>query len=315
MIRVGIIGSGPIASKHLEVLASFDDVAVTAVSSRRQAPRDALAKQFGIARQFDAFDDLLGEPLDAVLVLVTPDAIPAVTTAALSRSIPTFLEKPPGLTFRDAESLAELAYKLGVRNQVGLNRRFYSVIASARRAVDESGCLFGIHVEAPEAIERARAAGRSEHVLRHWVAANSLHAIDLLRYFGGDVRARHRVNRADPRSTENSMAALLQFESGAIGQYTAHWGSPGRWAVSVYGRGIKAVLTPLERGVLHRADGDEQSIAVDDVDVRFKPGFYRQLEVFLNQLRDRSKGPAPAADLADAARSMELAEWLSGGVH
>jgi len=315
VIRLGVIGAGPIASKHLEVLAALDGVVVAAVSSRRQEPRAALAKQFGIPRQFDAFDELLAEPLDAVLVLVAPDAIAAVARSALTRSIPTFLEKPPGLTLRDAESLAELAQKLGVVNQVGLNRRFYSVIAAARAAVEQSGRFFGVNIEAPEAIERARAAGRSEQVLQHWVAANSLHTIDLLRYLGGNIRARHRVCHGDSQLSETSMAALLEFESGAIGQYTAHWGSPGRWSASLYGRGVTAALVPFEQGLLRRANGNEEAIAIDDVDVRFKPGFYRQLEVFVNQLRNGSSCAGPAADLADAARSMELADWLSGGMH
>jgi predicted dehydrogenase len=186
---------------------------------------------------------------------------------------------------------------------------------AARAAVEASGHVFGIRIEAPEEIERARAAGRTDDLLRHWVAANSLHAIDLLRHFGGEVRTRHLLRRTDPRFTETSIGALLEFKSGAIGQYTAHWGSPGRWSASLYGRGVSAVLTPFERGVFQYADRTEHAIPVDEVDVQFRPGFYRQLEAFVSRLRTGSTHAAPAADLADAARSMELAEWLSGGVH
>ena len=313
-LRLGVIGAGPIASQHLDVLAAVDNVTVTAISSRRPEPRAALATQFGIARQLDSVDDLLNEPIDGVLVLVAPDAIAAVTRTTLGRDVPTFLEKPPGLTRRDAEGLAELAETRGVPNQVGLNRRFYSVIRAARAAVDASGHLFGVRIEAPEEVDRARAAGRTDELLRHWIAANSLHAIDLLRYVGGEVRTRHLLRRPDPRFSETSIAALLEFESGAIGQYTAHWGSPGRWSASLYGRGVSAVLTPLERGILQYADRTEEPIAVDAVDVRFRPGFYRQLEAFVSRVRGDSDVSA-GADLADAARSMELAEWLSGGVH
>ena len=252
MIRLGMIGSGPIASKALEVLASLDHVTVAAVSSRRQAPRAALAKQFGIARQFDAANELLGEPLDGCAGAgdARRDREPS-RPAALARDMPTFLEKPPGLTLREAEGLAELAEQRGVPNQVGLNRRFYSVMRAARAAIEASGHLFGIRIEAPEAIERARAAGRTDDVLRHWVAANSLHAIDLLRHFGGDVRARHRAEpRPIPVSTENSMAALSNLNR-AQSVNTRHIGAAR--AMGCFGvrpRRIEAVLTPFERGVL-----------------------------------------------------------------
>ncbi len=313
VINLGVIGSGPIASKHLDVLAALDGVQIAALCSRRAGPRDALARQYGVPAQFEHVDALLQQPMDGVLVLVAPDALAGVAAATLKRGIPTFLEKPPGLTFREAEALAELAERRRVPNQVGLNRRFYSVITSARTAIEQSGALFGVRIEAPEAIARARAAGRSEDLLRHWIAANSLHAIDLLRYFGGNVRARHLARRPDPQITETSLAALIEFESGAIGQYTAHWGSPGRWSASLYGRGVSAFLTPFESGVLRHADGREEAIAVDDLDVRFKPGFYKQLEAFVATVRTGTAS-APAPDLAEAARSMELADWLAGGV-
>jgi len=313
MISLGVVGLGPIASKHLDVLVALQGVTIAALCSRRAEPREALARQYGVPHQFDQAAALFAHPLDGVLVLVAPDAIFEVTTAALERGLPTFLEKPPGLTLREAEALAELAERRRVPNQVGLNRRFYSVVGAARDAVERSGALFGIRIEAPEAIARARAAGRSEDLLRHWIAANSLHAIDLFRHLGGNVRARYRVGRADPQVTETSLAALVEFESGASGQYTAHWGSPGRWSAALYGRGVTATLTPFESGVLRHADGQESAIAVDEIDVRFKPGFYRQLEAFVETLRTGA-APAPAPDLAEAARSMELADWLAGGV-
>ena len=312
VVTLGVIGAGPIASKHLDVIAAMEGVTVSALSSRRPGPRDDLARRYGIPRQFDTSERLLEENLDGVMVLVAPEAIAEVAATSIARGFATFLEKPPGLTLRDAEALAELAERHRVVTQVGLNRRFYSVVKTAREAIDRSGQSYGCCVEAPESIARARAAGRPERLLRHWVAANSLHAIDLLRFLSGNVRTRHVLRRTGAELAELSIAALLEFESGAIGQYTAYWGSPGRWSVSLYGRDVTAVLTPFERGRLSYADGREEEMSGDDVDVRFKPGFYRQMEAFIDALRT-GHGAPPAADLADAARSMELADWLAGG--
>lgn len=311
VINLGVIGAGAIAAQHLDVVTVLEGVTLAALSSRRLAAREGLGRQYGITRLYDSHLSLLDEPLDGVLVLVAPAAIADVTKECLERGIPTFLEKPPGLTWRQAESLAKLADRNRVRTQVGLNRRFYSVVKAARAAIEASGRFFGITVDAPENLSKAKAAGRSNEILRHWVVANSLHAIDLLRHIGGQIRIRHRSRGADLDSAETSLGALVEFDSGAIGQYTAHWGAPGGWSASLYGRGVQVVLSPFERGVLKHDDGREETLEPDLVDTQFKPGFYRQLEAFVSMLRSGSAGP-PAADLADAARSVELAEWLAG---
>lgn len=312
-IRIGVIGSGPVAEKHLDVLTALPDVAVTALSSRRADRRQELARRYSIARTYPDHRALLdGRGVDGVMVLVAPEAMASVARDCLEYGRPLFLEKPPALSVAEAEELAAIAGRHGVVNVVGLNRRFYSTVAAARRAIAARGRLVGIHVDAPENLARLKAAGRSEAVLSRLVHANGIHAVDLLRSIGGKV-LRVDVLRSGHRDREEtSAAALVEFEEGVIGQYVSHWGSAGSWRLTLYGRDLKVVLDPLERGVVFDRDGTQRPLDVDPVDEQFKPGFFRQAQAFVDVVRTGRPAAPPAADLADAVTSMELGARIMG---
>jgi hypothetical protein len=54
-------------------------------------------------------------------------------------------------------------------------------------------------------------------------------------------------------------------------------------------------------------------LPVDEVDVKFKPGLYAQNRFFLDAVKERKSIAYPASDLADAVKTMQLIEAISGG--
>ena len=313
MTHLGVIGTGPIATYHLDALEALPGVTVVAIAGRRTELRNGLAERYGISGKFGDYRDLLRSAgLDGVLVLVAPDAIAAVAKDALQTRVPTFLEKPPGLSYPEAADLAESASRIGTLNMVGLNRRFYSTVAAARDAVARAGALSGLRIQANEDLARARAAGRDEKILARWVYANSVHTIDLLRYIGGSFRTR-QISRGSGRSPDAlSIVATFELTSGAVAEYVSHWDSPGPWTVTLDGRGIQAVLSPLEEGWTIDRTRERSKLPIDEADQKFKPGFLRQMEAFVASIRSGVPAARPAADLADAAQSMSLAAWMIG---
>jgi predicted dehydrogenase len=312
-VRIGVIGSGPVTEKHLDVLTAIPGITVTALSSRRADRRQELARRYSIAQTYPDHRGMLdGASLDGVMVLVAPEAMASVARDCLVYGRPLFLEKPPALSVSEAEELASIAGRHGVPTVVGLNRRFYSTVASARRAIAARGRLLGIHVDAPENLARLKAAGRSEAVLSRLVHANGIHAVDLLRSIGGKVLRVDALRSGARDRDETSAAALVEFEDGVIGQYASHWGSAGSWRLTLYGRDVKAVLDPLERGFVLERDGAERPLDIDPVDEEFKPGFLRQAHAFVDVVRTGRPAPPPAADLADAVTSMELGARIMG---
>ncbi len=311
-VRVAVIGAGKIAPQHLDVLRAFDDVTIAGIANRGNSDLTPLAETYGIEATFSDWQLMLDtvQP-DAALILVGPLQIAEIAGACLRRGMPSLIEKPVGFSSAETRALADLAEKNDVLNMVAVNRRYYSSINAARRAIRVRGPLMGIQIEAPEAIARIRTNSRhSAGVLDRWLIANSVHAIDLFRHVGGEVAEVQAMIHAWREPHADSFSATLRFESGALGTFIAHWQSIPGWRLSLYGDGVKAVLEPFERGVLVYKAGKEQPIPIDPVDQQFKPGFYAQARAFIDALVYDEPLAPPASDLRDAAKTMQLIEQI-----
>ena len=313
-LKVALIGAGSIAPKHVEVLKAFADVEIVALCNSGNPRIHALADRFGITSTFTDYRQALDTvPMDAVFVLVSVLRIPEVARECLQRGIPTLLEKPPGLSADETRGLLKVATETNCLNMVGLNRRFYSVMQLAREAILEAGPLVSIVVEAPERLADYDALGHPPEVIRRLLFANGIHTIDLLRYFGGDVRAVNALSRSWFADQNDSFGALVRFQTGASGYYISNWTSPGRWSVNLYGKGRRVTLRPLEQGTVIEANGDERALLPADVDELYKPGIYAQDRYFLDCVKNAQRPAYPASDLADALKTMELIEQIQGG--
>lgn len=314
-MRVALIGAGNIAERHLEVLRALPEIEIAAISSRGHPRIDTLSEKFGIRSKFNDYRRMLDEvDVDAVFVLVSATQIVPVTTECLKRGVPTLLEKPPGLSAIAAQQLAETAAANNCLNMVALNRRFYSVMQRAREEILSSGPLVSVVVEGPERLAEVKAVGvHPPEVIEGLLFANSIHCIDLLRYFGGDVDKVVATASQWDEAQNNSFGALMKFQNGASGHYIAHWMSPASWSVTLYGMGRRVSLDPLEKGVLMDSDRSEKLLPVDPVDLEFKPGLYAQNQFFLNCVKDKRQPTYPASDLADAVKTMNLIEAIRGG--
>src|SRR5713101_6457444 len=72
-LRVGVIGCGLIAQvMHLHYLRELSDrFEIAAVCDLSESVRSAVGREYGVARQFAAWQDLVAEPIDAVFVLTS----------------------------------------------------------------------------------------------------------------------------------------------------------------------------------------------------------------------------------------------------
>ena len=155
---------------------------------------------------------------------------------------------------------------------------------------------------------RVRAGGKfPEAVLEQWIYANSTHTIDLLRFFGGEATQVQTITHRHTENKGDQFAAIMELECGAIGQYMAHWYSPGGWRVVLYGDGVTVEFKPLERGRWIDKNSVVHDIQPDEIDAKYKAGFYRQIEAFRRLVREGSY-EWPVADLADSLKTMELAQ-------
>jgi predicted dehydrogenase len=108
-IRVGVVGAGYWGINHVRAFAHVDGAELTAIvdpNEKAQRRAQALAPSAAI---FSSFEELLKQPVDAV-VLATPAVMHArQALEALAADKHVFVEKPMALDPADASRMAELA--------------------------------------------------------------------------------------------------------------------------------------------------------------------------------------------------------------
>src|SRR4051794_30095281 len=125
MVRVGVIGCGLGAQvMHLPYLRELSDrFEIGGVCDLSPGTLHAVGDRFGVERRFTRFQDLLDEPLDAVMVLSSGShAQPAIAPA--ERGLHVFVEKPMCLSVREGRSMIEAARTAGVVLMVGYMKRY-----------------------------------------------------------------------------------------------------------------------------------------------------------------------------------------------
>lgn len=304
-VKIAMIGCGVTAAHHAAALQRCPDVTVVACASRNREKAEAFAQRFGIARA-GTVDEILDTPdADALWVVVPIAAMAETVTAAAKTGLPLFMEKPVGLTSAETALVRD---RVHVPHMVGLNRRFYEVVQQTKALAQQHGGARFVEVHMPEDVARLTPY-HPEDVLRHWQVANSVHLIDLFRYFAGNVSSVQSNNDVHGLA-DRGYSALLSFQGGARGVYNAQWYAPGGWRVCVYAKDMCVVLQPIEKPVVHIRGQDPRPLVPQGPDVELKAGFYGQVQAFVDLVKGRGRAEA-MADLGDYLQSVQLVERLT----
>ena len=322
-VRCAVIGTNNIAAQHIPVLQALPEAQVAALCDIDPKALEETSRRFGVGRTFTSVDDLQawGE-FDAVYVLVSVLAVADVAERFIRAGIPTFLEKPPGLYSSDTERLALAVRGTGTTAMVGLNRRFYTCLQAGREALLNTGDIVSVTVHADEvAATHWEGSKFPPEVAARWAYANSIHALDLLRYLGGDVAKVTSVVRQRRLPKPDSFSALLEYESGAVGRAIAdHFGPKGtghwyeaRTASAVLTSGVGATASDrFSSCTLERQGHEPVRFGLTGLDRRLKPGFPGESRAFLRAVQAGQPVSFPAPTLDDAVRTMKMIDGITG---
>jgi myo-inositol 2-dehydrogenase / D-chiro-inositol 1-dehydrogenase len=111
-VRIGMVGAGAVAARHLRALLAMEGVRVVGVADPALERARELAEAAGAAAYPNHMELLAAEPLDAVYICVPPFAHGAPELAAIDAGLPFFVEKPIAI---DLETAAGIAARLAAR--------------------------------------------------------------------------------------------------------------------------------------------------------------------------------------------------------
>jgi predicted dehydrogenase len=193
---VGVIGCGLIAQvMHLHYLRELADrFEIAAICDLSEPVRTAVGREYGVDRQFASWQDLVAEPLDAVLVLTSGSHAPAAIAAAeLGRHV--LVEKPMCFSVAEGKAMVDAAAKSGVAMMVAYNKRYDPAY---QRLLEESRTLRELRLMTITTLESP-----AEPYVRHYnLQRGAPMAPDVAEGFAKDNSARitAAIGDADPLS-------------------------------------------------------------------------------------------------------------------
>jgi predicted dehydrogenase len=140
-VHVAVVGYGYWGSKHVRVLSTIPDVAVTVVDPRDERRMEAAA-HYPNSRIAERLDDVL-EDVDAVVVVTSPSSHADIASQALRAGRHVLVEKPLCTSTEDAEMLVGLAEQRGAILMVGHTFEYNPAVWKLRDLV-RSGALGNI---------------------------------------------------------------------------------------------------------------------------------------------------------------------------
>lgn len=267
-VRIGVIGAGGICnSVHLPSLFEMPDVQVVAICDLVKKKADSTAAKWGIPNSYALMREMFAaEKLDAVFCLVEPGSLFHVAMLSLQHGYPVFCEKPPCITFTQAEALARLSDKTGKPVMIGFNRRFIPVVRETKKQF--------LKIHPPTQVEGCfYKFGAGDCFDLGGISAftsDTIHALDLLRFLSGGNRARKSALLGYSRecTMENQWNGILEFDNGVAGIINANYMAGGRiHNFQMHGPGVSALINlgfgaaAVEATLLNHTGGISYSLA------------------------------------------------------
>ncbi|WP_299056175.1 Gfo/Idh/MocA family oxidoreductase [uncultured Nocardioides sp.] len=249
-LRVGCVGTGFIAGKHLTALAGFEDVEIVAVADTDETRATAAAATYDARAHTDGVRLIETEDLDALWLCVPPFAHGPLEEAAVRRGLPFLVEKPLAHDLATAERIAGLIEDAGLLTAVGYHWRHLDLVEQVRELVVERPplVLTGHWLDAAPPVawwsRRSSSGGQ--------LVEQATHLFDLARLLVGEVEgfATTRVGVDAPDDVPVASVTALRFASGAVGSVTASRVLPARHHVGVQLVGEGYAVELRERAIV-----------------------------------------------------------------
>jgi hypothetical protein len=255
--RIGVVGAGVIARRHVRTLAAFDDLDVAAVADMQVDRAEALAGTVGATSYGDVRQMLDGERLDAVYVCVPPFAHGEVELEVVERDLRLFVEKPLAADLDTAVPVARRVQDKGLVTGVGYHWRWLDTVERAQELLADRPARL---VTGPGWTARRRWRGGSA---RSSPAASWSSRPRTTSTWPGCWSARSTrcsptpaapPRRPIPTASLHVTAASVRFADGAVGSFTSTCllGWPHQAALHIYGDEVAVEITEKEMVVTYR---------------------------------------------------------------
>lgn len=325
-MRIGILGGGNISETHARAALSVPGVEIAAFCGQSRDKVARLAREYGGAAYTEIDGFLAHRPMDFVAI-GSPSGVHAEQgIAAVSRGLHVLVEKPIDVTTDRADALIAAANRAGVKLGVFFQDRLRPAVAEMKRLVVEGALGKPVIISGrvkwyrpPEYYSQSRWRGTLALDGGGALMNQAIHTVDLLLWLFGPVArvSGATATRIHSIEAEDTAAALLEFESGALGTIEATTSAYPGYDRRIEMTGAEGTVI-LEHDRLARVDlrsgaaaantgaADTTASASSPV-VSDASAHARVIEDFVRAIRSNT---APACDGREGRRSVELIQAI-----
>jgi predicted dehydrogenase len=251
-LRAALAACGGIAELSLGAASSSDDFEIVAIQDPDPAALRRAGDRFGIDRRHAAFEALLGEDIDFVIVSSPNHLHAEQVLEAVAAGKPCLVQKPMAPTLAEAEGMVAAAEAAGVKLGVlmfelgkPLNRQLAAMVEGGwlgEPTLVQACAAHGIYLRDPPSRGDWRRDPRK--VGGGAFIQLALHHVDLAAYILGRAVRAVAVERTRGLTVfeDETTLATLRFEGGVIGSFTASFATD-LWSFTLAGTRGRVQIT------------------------------------------------------------------------
>jgi len=315
--RFVFIGCGAIAYHHAEVILELGHKIIGASARPNSESSWKFAKKYKLPIYSDTDLLLIELKPDAIILCVSWDQTEKILAEIVNFKIPILVEKPVALSTKKLRKILKSVGYINVGLHpskgltgnvlVGYNRRFYDFVPKIRRQLLTQE-LLSIQLNFPEITK-----GVEEYILFYMTS----HWLDLLLYLVGDIEV------VAMRFNKGYNGLLKVKKEGTPIHYQSNFNTPQQTSIGFSFTNSFWELRPIEtlticnkmkkikptknKPISRYIPTKNKPI---ETDLTFKPGFYKQMQYFINKFLYHKKGEEIGCNLEGAKKVTALCETI-----
>ena len=275
-LNIALIGLGDIAQKaYLPILANHPQV-LPVLCTRDGRTLKKLSAAYRIERCYMQIDDMLRDKIDAAMVHSSTESHFKIVMLLLNAGIPTFVDKPLSLSFKESEELLNLSLQKQVTLYVGFNRRFAPLVQDLTKETRA------------KQINWVKNRINQPEIARNFVFNDFIHVIDSLRFLGVGKLSDLQVYSQVKNGLLETINVQWQQNETRLNGYMNRVSGCTEERIEYYTLGNKWLLEELDLG-WHYENGSPRRLQFDHWEsTLYKRGFVTMIDDWLSVLQDKN---------------------------
>ena len=330
-VKWGVIGCGGIADRRtMPGMMLADNAELVAVMDINKTFAENCKEKYNAKYAFDNADDLLAlEEIQAVYIASPVFCHKEQAMAAADAGKDILIEKPVGLTSKEAEEIAEYCDKKGVKLGVGFMMRFHAYHQKMKEIISSGkiGEIVSARAQFTCWYPEMENCWRQDIKLSGGGAMMDMgvHCIDLIRYITGlEVKeaAGFVGNQVFDYSVEDAGAVVMRLENGATAYVDAHFNLPDgciKPKLEFYGtkgsifaentlsqdEGGEVEVLCVEKDSAYDANQNRETVSPLELEVEFGNMYTKEIEAFGRAVMGKQEIPVNASDAIMSQKVVE----------